>query len=115
VVGRGGSREWEADRLRPIGGKVGPAEIGEFAEMERAVVGYARDADYPWLLRNREIYRYRNAGRTVGFGCFSETGQGPIVVLEPDDQLAILLHLETLAHSRGMESISFQVPPSTWP
>jgi GNAT superfamily N-acetyltransferase len=89
---------------------VGPAEIGEFAEMERTVVGYARHADYPWLLRNREIYRYRNAGRTVGFGCFSETGQGPIVVLEPDDQPAILLHLETLAHSRGVESISFQVP-----
>ena len=90
--------------------RVGPAEIGEFAEMERAVVGYARNADYPWLLRNREIYKYRNAGRTVGFGCFSETGQGPIVVLEPDDQPAILLHFEALARSRGMESISFQVP-----
>ena len=90
--------------------RVGPAEIGEFAEMERAVVGFARHADYPWLLRNREIYKYRRAGRTVGFGCFSETGQGPIVVLEPDDQPAILLHFETLAQSRGMESISFQVP-----
>jgi GNAT superfamily N-acetyltransferase len=46
---------------------VGAAEIGEFAEMERAVVGYARHAEYPWLLKNREIYRYRKAGRTVGF------------------------------------------------
>lgn len=90
--------------------RVGPAEIGEFEAMERAVVGYARHADYPWLLENREIYAYRHAGRTIGFGCFSETGQGPIVALEPDHQPAILLHLETLAHSRGMESISFQVP-----
>jgi GNAT superfamily N-acetyltransferase len=90
--------------------RIGPAEIGEFAEMERAVVGYARNADYPWLLKNREIYRYRNAGRTVGFGCFSESGQGPIVALEPDDLPAILLHFEALALSRGMESISFQVP-----
>jgi GNAT superfamily N-acetyltransferase len=90
--------------------RIGPAEIGEFADMERAVVGYARHADYPWLLRNREIYMYRHAGRTFGFGCFSETGQGPIVALEPDDQPAILLHFESLAHSRGMESISFQVP-----
>jgi GNAT superfamily N-acetyltransferase len=89
---------------------VGPAEIGELAAMERAVVGYARDADYPWLLENREIYVYRRAGRTVGFGCFSETGQGPIVALEPDDQPAILLHLESLAQSCGMDSISFQVP-----
>jgi GNAT superfamily N-acetyltransferase len=90
--------------------RIGPAEVGEFAEMEQAVVGYARHADYPWLLRNREIYRYRNAGRTVGFGCFSESGQGPIVALEPNDQPAILRHFETLAHSRGMEDISFQVP-----
>jgi GNAT superfamily N-acetyltransferase len=90
--------------------RVGPEGISEFAEMERAIVGYARHADYPWLLKNREIYRYRNAGRTVGFGCFSETGQGPIVVLEPDEQPAVLQHFATLAQSRGMESISFQVP-----
>ena len=56
--------------------RIGPAEIREFAEMEQAVVGYARHADYPWLLENREIYRYRNAGRTVGFGCFSEPARG---------------------------------------
>lgn len=90
--------------------RIGPAGIGEFAELEQAVVGYARHADYPWLLENREIYKYRNGGRTIGFGCFSETGQGPIVALEPDAQPAILLHFETLAQSRGMETISFQVP-----
>ena len=78
--------------------------------MEQAVVGYARHADYPWLLENREVYKYRNGARTVGFGCFSKTGQGPIVALESGDQRAILLHFEMLAHSRGMESISFQVP-----
>jgi hypothetical protein len=90
--------------------RLDPAAIGEFADMEQAVVGYARHADYPWLLKHREIYKYRNGGRTVGFGCFSEAGQGPIVALEPDDQQAILLHFETLAQSRGMETLSFQVP-----
>jgi GNAT superfamily N-acetyltransferase len=90
--------------------RVGPEGIGEFAEMERAIVGYARHEDYPWLLKHREIYKYRNAGRTVGFGCFSETGQGPIVALEPGEQPAILGHFEALAQGRGMESISFQVP-----
>lgn len=87
-----------------------PADIEELAAIERAVVGYARCADYPWLLEHREVYRYRRAGRTVGFGCFSETGQGPIVTLEPDDQPAILLHLESLAADRGMEELSFEVP-----
>jgi hypothetical protein len=61
-------------------------------------------------LKHREIYKYRRAERTVGFSCFSETGQGPIVALEPDDQPAILLHLESLAAERGMEDLSFEVP-----
>jgi hypothetical protein len=60
---------------------IGPAEISEFAEMEHSRI---------WLLqRNRP---------------------GTIVALDPDDQPAILLHFEALAQSRGMESISFQVP-----
>jgi hypothetical protein len=33
-----------------------------------------------------------------------------LAALQPDDQPAILEHFETLAQSRGMESISFQVP-----
>jgi GNAT superfamily N-acetyltransferase len=104
----GKPRRSEAEALDVV--SAGPADISELAAMERAVIGYARDADYPWLLKHREIYKYRRAGRTVGFGCFSETGQGPIVALEPDDQPAILLHLESLAADRGMEDLSFEVP-----
>jgi GNAT superfamily N-acetyltransferase len=44
----------------------GPADIDELAAIERAVVGYARCADYPWLLKHREVYKYQRAGRTVG-------------------------------------------------
>jgi GNAT superfamily N-acetyltransferase len=104
----GQPRRTEAGALEVV--SAGPADINELAAMERAVVGYARSADYPWLLKHREIYKYRRAGRTVGFGCFSETGQGPIVALEPDDQPEILLHVESLAADRGMEDLSFEVP-----
>jgi GNAT superfamily N-acetyltransferase len=104
----GQPRRTEAETLDVV--RAGTADIDELAALERAVVGYARSADYPWLLKHREIYKYRRAARTVGFGCFSEAGQGPIVALEPDDQPAILLHLESLAADRGMEDLSFEVP-----
>jgi GNAT superfamily N-acetyltransferase len=104
----GQPRRTEAGTLDVV--SAGSADIDELAAIERAVVGYARSADYPWLLKHREVYKYRRAGRTVAFGCFSETGQGPIVALERDDQPAILLHLESLAADRGMEDLSFEVP-----
>jgi GNAT superfamily N-acetyltransferase len=85
-------------------------DVAELAAIEEAVVGYPRHADYPWLFEHREAYVYRRAGRAVGFGFFSETGQGPIAALEPTDLRPILLHLESHAHSRGMESIAFDVP-----
>ncbi len=85
-------------------------DIPEIAAIEETVFGYPRHADYPWLFEQREPYLYRRAGRTVGFAFFSKTGQGPIAALDPADLRAILLHLEALAHARGMESISFEVP-----
>jgi GNAT superfamily N-acetyltransferase len=87
-----------------------PGDVAELAAIEEAVVGYARHADYSWLFEQREGYLYRRAGRNVGFAFFSETGQGPIAALEPADLRPILLHLEARAHSRGLESISFEVP-----
>jgi GNAT superfamily N-acetyltransferase len=83
---------------------------GEFAAIEEAVLGYPRYADYPWLFEHREAYLYGRAGRSIGFAFFSATGQGPIAVLDPADQPAILLHLEGRGHAAGLERISFEVP-----
>jgi GNAT superfamily N-acetyltransferase len=80
------------------------------AEIERAVVGYARDADYPWLSDQREGYLYYRRGRVAGFSFFSATGIGPIAAIEPADQRAILLHLERRAHESSVDEINFQVP-----
>lgn len=85
-------------------------DVREVAAIEGAVFGYPRHADYAWLFAQREAYLYRRAGRSIGFSFFSEAGQGPIAALEPADLTPILLHLETRAHERGMDSISFQVP-----
>lgn len=85
-------------------------DIAIIAELETEVVGYARDADYPWLLRERQGLLYRRGNRVVGFAFFSKTGLGPIAALDPDDQRFILDDLENRAHLAGVEEVSFSVP-----
>jgi GNAT superfamily N-acetyltransferase len=87
-----------------------PQDTGVMAELERAVVGYSRDDDYPWLLAQRQGHLYSRRGRVVGFSFFSATGCGPIAALEPADQTSILLHVEQRAHEMGIDDLSFQVP-----
>jgi hypothetical protein len=87
-----------------------PDDTRVVAAIEKAVVGFARRDDYPWLFEQREAYLYRRHGKALGFGFFSETGLGPIAALEPDDQTEILLHLEDRAHVCGVEKVNFQVP-----
>ena len=87
-----------------------PDDTGVVADIEKAVVGFARHDDYPWLFEHREAYLYRRRGKVIGFGFFSESGLGPIAALEPDDQNDILLHLEDRAHACGVEEVNFQVP-----
>lgn len=85
-------------------------DVAIIAELETAVVGYARDADYPWLLRERQGLLYRRGHRVVGFAFFSTTGLGPIAALDPADQRFILDDLENRAHVAGVEELSFSVP-----
>jgi len=85
-------------------------DVAVFAELEKAVVGYPRDADYPWLFRQREALLYRRHGRAVGFAFFSKTGLGPIAALEPADQRSILVDLENRAHASAIDEMSLSVP-----
>jgi GNAT superfamily N-acetyltransferase len=87
-----------------------PNDTSLIAEIERTVVGYSRDADYPWLIDQREGYLYSRHGRVVGFSFLSATGCGPMAALEPADQRSILLHLERRALESGVDELNFQVP-----
>jgi hypothetical protein len=103
---------------KPSGDRAGDLEVRRataadtavIAELERAVVGYSRDADYPWLFSEREGYLYSRQGRAVAFSFLSAAGCGPIAALEPADQPSILLHLERRAHESGIDELSLQVP-----
>lgn len=88
-----------------------PKEIAVMASLEREVLGFAREADeLAWLLEEREGYVYRRGGRPIGLGFIGQAGAGPIMALDPADQVPILEHIETRAVALGIGELSFEVP-----
>ncbi len=80
-------------------------------EIERSVLGYQRsDTEMRWLMNRRHGHAYRRADRYVGFSFLGRDGTGPMAALDPSDLPAILLHVEDLAHSIGLERLELQVP-----
>ena len=80
-------------------------------EIERSVLGHQRsDAEMEWLLARRQGHLYRRADRDVGFSFLGPDGAGPMAALDPSDLPAILLHVEDVARSIGLERLELQVP-----
>ena len=85
--------------------------IPALRRVEAEVLEFERgDADFAWLLDDREGWLYRRDGRDIGFAFVGERGLGPIAALEPADQVAILSHVETRAAALGRKEIGFEVP-----
>jgi len=84
--------------------------VAEFAAIEEAVVGYPRHGEYPLLFEHRAALLFRRDGRAVGFAFVGVDGTGPIAALERDDQVPILLEVETWATAHGVSSLSFELP-----
>jgi GNAT superfamily N-acetyltransferase len=79
--------------------------------IERIVLGHRRsDEEIRWLLDRRQGHLYRRADRVIGFSFLGRDGAGPMAVLEPPDLPAILLHVEGLARTIGLERLELQVP-----
>lgn len=85
-------------------------EIESLVEIERTVIEFDRGDEFRWLLEQREGYLYRRSGRPIGFAFVSRTGSGPIAALAPEDQAAILGHVESRAADLGVETLSLEVP-----
>jgi GNAT superfamily N-acetyltransferase len=86
-------------------------DLSAIREIERSVLGYARDEDeIRWLLSDREGHLYGRAGTVIGFAFVGRGGSGPIAALEPADLPDILLHVEERALAVGLERLDLQVP-----
>jgi GNAT superfamily N-acetyltransferase len=80
-------------------------------EIELTVLGHRRsDDEIRWLLDRRRGNLYRRGDRLIGFSFLGRDGSGPMAVLEPSDLPAVLLHVEGLARSIGLERLELQVP-----
>lgn len=79
--------------------------------VEGTVLGHRRsDDEVRWLLDRRQGHLYRRADRVIGFSFLGRDGAGPMAALDASELPAILLHVEGLAHSLGLERLELQVP-----
>jgi GNAT superfamily N-acetyltransferase len=79
--------------------------------IERTVLGHRRsDDEIRWLLDRRQGHLYRRADRVIGFSFVGRDGAGPMAALEPSDLPEILLHVEGLARTIGVQRLELQVP-----
>jgi GNAT superfamily N-acetyltransferase len=95
--------------LKPV--RATTADLPAIAEIERAVLEFDRGAaETAWLLAQREGYLYLRDGRPVAIGFVGNVGTGPVAALDPDDQPAVLTHLEGRARALGRKNLAFEVP-----
>jgi GNAT superfamily N-acetyltransferase len=101
------------EHIRPIMAEPidGEHAIEAQRAIERTVLGHRRsDDEIRWLLDRRQGHLYRRADRVIGFSFLGRDGAGPMAALEPSDLPAILLHVEALARTMGLERLELQVP-----
>jgi hypothetical protein len=80
-------------------------------KIERSVLGHGRsDSEVRWLLARRQGHLYRRADRYIGFSFLGPDGAGPMAALDSSDMPDILLHVEGLARSVGLDRLELQVP-----
>ncbi len=79
--------------------------------IERRVLGHRRsDSEIRWLLAQRQGHLYRREDRYIGFSFLGPDGTGPMGALDPSDVPAILIHVEGVARSLGLDRLELQVP-----
>jgi GNAT superfamily N-acetyltransferase len=106
-VGHGAGQS--GDDLKAI--RLEITDRGDAADIERAVVGFARDeAEFRWLLSTREAYIYRRGDRAIGLAVVGRDGAGPVAVLDPQHLPEILLHVEARAAALDVARLEIQVP-----
>lgn len=97
--------------LKVVRVSVSEETLAQLAEIDRAIVGHARDADHAWFLQEREGYMYQRDGAVVGYGYHGAgAGNGPIALCDARDFAAVLAHAEHAAYERGLKEVGFDIP-----
>ena len=86
-----------------------PETLEWLAQIDRALLGYRRDADHRWLAGDRAGFLYRRGGVPVGYG-YVGRWSGPFALLAPGDFPAVLAHAESTAAARGEANFAVMLP-----
>ncbi|MCI0398224.1 MAG: GNAT family N-acetyltransferase [Chloroflexi bacterium] len=86
-----------------------PATLAMLGELDKAVLGYRREIDHTWFIRDRQGVLYSRAGRPVGYGYLGPRN-GPFALLDERDFPAVLAHAETAAAVDGHDHFGIEVP-----
>jgi len=86
-----------------------PETLAAIREIDMAILGYARDVDHEFLLRDRRPNLYSRGEHVVGYG-YSGKGTGPIALLSESDFPAVLARAETEAAARHDEEFGMTLP-----
>jgi GNAT superfamily N-acetyltransferase len=79
-------------------------------EIDLVILGFRRDVDHAFLMRDRTLYFYIRQGQVIGYGYIKKDCYGPFAVLDNQDFPAVLAHAETQAHALGAENVGFEIP-----
>jgi GNAT superfamily N-acetyltransferase len=83
--------------------------IAAFREIDQVILGFTRDEDHEFLLKDRQSYLFYRAGRLAGYGYFGQC-MGPIALLDEADFPAVLARAETEAAARGEDEFGMYLP-----
>jgi GNAT superfamily N-acetyltransferase len=86
-----------------------PETLDAIRAIDQAILGFTRDVDHQFLLRDRQAILFRRAGEVVGYGYFGK-GTGPIALLDTADFPAVLAWAESEAAARGDDEFGMQLP-----
>lgn len=85
--------------------------IGDLAAIDRALLGFRRDADHRWLASQRPGWLYRRDGAVVGYAYHPSrpVWGGPYAALNATDLPALLADGETAAAEAGHATVTFDL------
>jgi ribosomal protein S18 acetylase RimI-like enzyme len=89
--------------------KFDPETLAAIREIDKAILGFERDADHEFLLRDRQPYLFYRGQQVVGYGYFGN-GTGPIALMHASDFPAVLARGETEAAARNEDEFGMQIP-----
>jgi GNAT superfamily N-acetyltransferase len=83
--------------------------LAAIREIDWAILGFERDEDHEFLLKDRQPYLFYRGERVAGYGYFGK-GTGPVALLDEADFPAVLARAETEAAARGDDEYGMYVP-----